>query len=135
MAIASAPTGQLERVTRSDVAVVEKPAGPVRRGLRRSRQWLSGHPRLERGYRIGIAVIGTILALGGLILVPLPGPGWLVVFTGLALLGTEFVWAHRLNRWLKRTLARFWAWWNARRAARRAARAATTADARRTDAA
>ncbi|QAY59863.1 TIGR02611 family protein [Microbacterium protaetiae] len=126
---------QFERVTRSDVAVVDKPGGPVRRGMRRARRWLSRHRRLERGYRIGIAIIGTLLALGGLVMVPLPGPGWLVVFAGLALLGTEFVWAHRLNLWLKRTLARFWAWWHARRAARRAARVAAADAPKRSDAA
>ena len=125
MSAASAPTGELTRIVRTDVVAVERPAGPVRRGLRRARRWLSRHPQLERGYRIGIAVIGTLLVLGGLVLVPLPGPGWLVVFAGLALLGTEFVWAHRFSGWLKRQLARFWAWWNARRDARRARRAAT----------
>jgi len=125
MSAASASTGDLTRIVRTDLAVTEKPAGPVRSGLRRARRWLSRHPRLERGYRIGIAVIGTLLALGGLVLVPLPGPGWLIVFAGLALLGTEFVWAHRFSGWLKRQLARFWAWWNARRDARRAGRAST----------
>jgi uncharacterized protein (TIGR02611 family) len=32
----------------------------------------------------------------GFILIPLPGPGWLIVFAGLAILATEFVWAERL---------------------------------------
>ncbi|WEG09094.1 TIGR02611 family protein [Microbacterium horticulturae] len=127
MSAASAPTGELTRIARTDPAAIEKPAGPVRRGLRRARRWLSGHPRLERGYRIAVGVIGTLLTLGGLILVPLPGPGWLIVFTGLALLGTEFVWAHRLSGWLKKQLARFWAWWHARRDARRVVRASNTA--------
>lgn len=120
MSAASAPT--ITRMVRTELVASEKPVGPVRRGLRRARRWLSYHPRLERGYRVGIAVVGTLLALGGLVLVPLPGPGWLIVFTGLALLGTEFVWAHRFSGWLKAQLARFWRWWNARRDARRAER-------------
>ncbi|MBO3752629.1 hypothetical protein J5X84_41815 [Streptosporangiaceae bacterium NEAU-GS5] len=33
------------------------------------------------------------MVIGGLILVPFPGPGWLIVFLGLALLATEFAWA------------------------------------------
>jgi uncharacterized protein (TIGR02611 family) len=59
----------------------------------------------------------------GLLLVPLPGPGWLVVFLGLAVLGTEFAWAKRIAVWLKRRLDQFWAWWKARRAQREAQRA------------
>jgi len=105
----------------AELVPAAKPIGSVRRTLRRARRWLCGHPRIERGYRIGVGVVGTVLALVGLVLVPLPGPGWLVVFAGLALLGTEFVWAHRLSHWLKSQLARFWAWWRARRAQRRAA--------------
>jgi uncharacterized protein (TIGR02611 family) len=30
------------------------------------------------------------------VLLPLPGPGWLIIFAGLALLATEFAWAGRL---------------------------------------
>jgi uncharacterized protein (TIGR02611 family) len=34
-------------------------------------------------------------------LVPLPGPGWLIVFAGLAILATEYVWAQRLLNYAK----------------------------------
>jgi uncharacterized protein (TIGR02611 family) len=36
-----------------------------------------------------------VLAVG-IVLIPCPGPGWLVVFAGLAILATEFVWAGRV---------------------------------------
>jgi len=121
MTAASTPTPATAQVVRAAPVAAGRPLGPVRRTLRRARRWLCGHPRIERGYRIGVGIAGTLLALIGLVLVPLPGPGWLVVFAGLALLGTEFVWAHRLSHWLRVQLARFWAWWRARRAARRAA--------------
>jgi uncharacterized protein (TIGR02611 family) len=84
----------------------------LRRRLRR-------HPALHLGYRIVIAVVGTAIIIGGLILVPLPGPGWLIVFIGVAVLGTEFRWAKRLGRWVRAQLQRFWAWWQTRRAAAR----------------
>jgi uncharacterized protein (TIGR02611 family) len=45
--------------------------------------------------RAGITVIGFVLIIGGIILLPLPGPGWLVIFAGLAVLATEYVWAQR----------------------------------------
>jgi len=44
-----------------------------------------------------IAVVGIIVILIGIPLIPLIGPGWLIVFTGLAILATEFAWADRLR--------------------------------------
>lgn len=46
-------------------------------------------------------VIGfTLLAIGVVLLVT-PGPGWLVIFSGLAVLAAEFLWARRLLDRLK----------------------------------
>jgi len=52
--------------------------------------------------RAGRVVVGLILTLGGAVLsLPgVPGPGLLLVFGGLALLGREFHWARRANEWL-----------------------------------
>ena len=108
----------LETRVRTDIAAAEAPHRPIRRMLRRARVWIDGHARLNRAYRFGVGAVGGILAVGGLLLVPLPGPGWLVVFLGLAVLGTEFHWARRAAAALKRLLDRFWAWWRARRTAR-----------------
>ncbi len=46
-----------------------------------------------------IAVIGLLVVILGIILIPLPGPGLLVVFAGLLILSIEFEWArkHRDN--------------------------------------
>ncbi|GAA3015239.1 TIGR02611 family protein [Streptosporangium longisporum] len=60
--------------------------------------------------KIVIGVVGAVLVIGGLIMVPFPGPGWLVVFAGLAVLATEFHWAHRLLEFGKRTLSAWTAW-------------------------
>lgn len=46
--------------------------------------------------RIAIAVAGTVVLLAGIIAIPYPGPGWLIVFAGLAILATEFAWARRV---------------------------------------
>jgi uncharacterized protein (TIGR02611 family) len=50
----------------------------------------------RNGKRIGIAVVGGFLVVAGIALLVLPGPGWLVIFLGLGILATEFVWAERL---------------------------------------
>ena len=46
--------------------------------------------------RTGIAIVGGLVLLVGIIAIPYPGPGWLIVFAGLAILATEFAWAQRL---------------------------------------
>ncbi len=50
-------------------------------------------------YRLGVAVVGTLLILAGLVMIPLPipGPGWGSFFLGLGVLSTEFAWAHRVT--------------------------------------
>lgn len=76
-----------------------------RRISTRMRAW-----RQVRRWSIG-AVGGTIMVLG-LALVPLPGPGWLIVFVGLGILASEFEWAERLLRWGRGVLHRWTSWAN-----------------------
>lgn len=51
--------------------------------------------------RVIIGILGGLVALIGIVLIPYPGPGWLVVFAGLAILATEFDFAQRVLDWLK----------------------------------
>lgn len=103
-----------------EIAEGERADQPIRRMLRGIRRGIERRPALRRTYLVLVGVLGGVITVGGLLLVPLPGPGWLIVFLGLAILGTEFAWATRLAAFTKRQLARFWAWWKARRAERRA---------------
>ena len=52
----------------------------------------------KNGRRIAITVVGVVVLLAGLVLLVLPGPGWLLIFVGLSILGTEYVWAQRMLR-------------------------------------
>ncbi|GJF27544.1 membrane protein [Kitasatospora sp. NE20-6] len=45
----------------------------------------------------GLAVVGL-----GVVLLPLPGPGWVVIFLGMGIWATEFVWAQLVLRWTRR---------------------------------
>lgn len=59
------------------------------------------------------AVIGTVgftLLIIGIIAIPYPGPGWLIVFTALAILSTEFAWAQRLLVFAKSKYDRWESW-------------------------
>ena len=49
-----------------------------------------------------VAVVGGTVVLVGIAMVVLPGPAFVVIPLGLAILATEFVWA---RRWLKRARA------------------------------
>jgi uncharacterized protein (TIGR02611 family) len=67
-----------------------------------------------------VLVVGSVIVVAGLLMVVLPGPGWLTVFAGLALLGREFAWARRANDRLKAVVSR--GWQTAKRLGRRARR-------------
>jgi len=62
------------------------------------------------GVRIGIGVLGLLVVVGGLVLVPLPGPGWLIVFAGVAIWSLEFDWAARLHAWGRRQFSGWTSW-------------------------
>jgi uncharacterized protein (TIGR02611 family) len=68
------------------------------------------HPIFGLPYRIFVAVFGVLVVIIGLILVPAPGPGWLIVIAGLGVLSTEFTWARRLLNFTKRCLAAWTLW-------------------------
>jgi uncharacterized protein (TIGR02611 family) len=48
------------------------------------------------GKRIAVTIVGFAVLIAGIALLVLPGPGWLLIFIGLGILGTEYVWAQRL---------------------------------------
>jgi uncharacterized protein (TIGR02611 family) len=57
---------------------------------------LNSLPRVRKAV---VAIIGGTVLVFGIILIFLPGPSFLVIPAGLAILATEFVWA---QRWLQR---------------------------------
>jgi uncharacterized protein (TIGR02611 family) len=56
---------------------------------------------IARAKRIARIVVGFALLAVGILLVPLPGPGWLTIGLALGILASEFVWAERLLDRLK----------------------------------
>ena len=54
------------------------------------------------GKRIAVTIAGFAVLLAGIALLVLPGPGWLLIFIGLTILATEYVWAERLLKAAKR---------------------------------
>jgi uncharacterized protein (TIGR02611 family) len=74
----------------------------VRRQLHTWREAIRRRPLWNHVYRTTVGLVGGAIMIGGLAFVPLPGPGWLIVFVGLAILATEFTWAHRLEVFARR---------------------------------
>lgn len=76
-----------------------------RRGLLvRYRAWradLESKPATLRIFRMMVGIIGTIVVCIGIIAIPYPGPGWLIVFTGLGILASEFDWAQSVLHWVR----------------------------------
>lgn len=100
-------------------------AAPLGRFMQRWRRIIAERPWLKGVYKVLVTLLGVLIVVVGLVLVPLPGPGWLIVFIGLTVLGSEYHWVRRLTSWLRWQLSRFWAWWKLRkdvRAARKAER-------------
>jgi uncharacterized protein (TIGR02611 family) len=49
--------------------------------------------------RVAKVIGGFVLLVAGIAMIALPGPGWLTVVAGLAILAGEFIWArHLLDR-------------------------------------
>jgi uncharacterized protein (TIGR02611 family) len=55
------------------------------------------NPTADKVYRTGVGVVGGTTVALGIALIPLPGPGALVVLGGLGILGTEFEKAQAVN--------------------------------------
>ncbi|MEO7449213.1 MAG: TIGR02611 family protein [Humibacillus sp.] len=71
---------------------------------------LRSNPMTHLAWRIGVGVVGGAVTIAGLIMVPAPGPGWLVVFFGLIILASEFEFAQRLLDYAKERVGRWNDW-------------------------
>jgi uncharacterized protein (TIGR02611 family) len=74
---------------------------PRRRFIDGVKERRERHRERNKVVRAAVVLAGFVVVLAGLVMIPLPGPGLLVIAAGLALLALEFVWAERL---LERTI-------------------------------
>jgi tellurite resistance protein TerC len=68
--------------------------------------------------RISIAVLGGTVVLIGVAMIVLPGPAFVVIPAGLAILGLEFAFARRWLRRVKQTGRQLFTRWGFRRTPR-----------------
>ncbi|MGP4012887.1 TIGR02611 family protein [Streptomyces sp. 4N124] len=82
--------------TKADGAKSEQALGS------RAPEFIKARRVLHLSWQVGIFAVGLAVVVVGIILLPLPGPGWVIIFGGMAIWATEFVWAQLVLRWTKR---------------------------------
>lgn len=83
------------------------------RAWARWRDKLRDRPTVDVTYRILVGIVGIAVLGAGIVAIPYPGPGWAIVFLGLAILATEFEWARHALKWTKERYDRVMDWFKA----------------------
>ncbi|MGW4566398.1 TIGR02611 family protein [Streptomyces sp. NPDC004561] len=84
-------------------AAGDAPGRESTRGLgSRAPEFIKARRFLHLSWQVGVFVVGLAVVVAGVIMLPLPGPGWVVIFGGMAIWATEFVWAQLVLRWTRR---------------------------------
>jgi uncharacterized protein (TIGR02611 family) len=78
------------------------PAEPVKGLGSRAPRFVQERRTLHLSWQVGVFVVGLAVVAAGVLMLVLPGPGWVVIFGGMAIWATEFVWAQLVLRWTKR---------------------------------
>ncbi|MDH6227888.1 uncharacterized protein (TIGR02611 family) [Streptomyces sp. MJP52] len=92
--------------TMSEVADAEgsgRPGGRHERALgSRAPEYVKRRRALHLSWQVGVFLVGLAVITAGVLMLVFPGPGWVVIFGGMAIWATEFVWAQLALRWTKR---------------------------------
>jgi uncharacterized protein (TIGR02611 family) len=75
-----------------------------RHRLRTTLDLIRANPTGRIALRVFIAIAGAIVVAIGAALIPLPGPGWLMVIGGIGIWAIEFHWARRLLAFTRRNV-------------------------------
>ncbi|MGC5039215.1 MULTISPECIES: TIGR02611 family protein [unclassified Streptomyces] len=89
-------------VASNETGTNEVPGEPDRGLGSRAPEFIKARRLLHVSWQVGVFIIGLAVVVAGIIMLPLPGPGWVVIFGGMAIWATEFVWAQLVLRWTKR---------------------------------
>lgn len=77
-------------------------APPPEHGLRaRVHRVFHAHPVISLTTKIAVAVVGTLVTVVGVVMLVTPGPAFVLIPLGLAILSTEFAFARRWLHWAR----------------------------------
>lgn len=113
------PQTKIEQFAEEIVEEVEEAMEAVLPPHLRMRAWAKRRPVTNAVWRAAVLLIGIALVIAGVLMLIFPGPGWVTIFLGLAVLSSEFAWAHTAYQPLKRLFD-----WAMRRAKERTSRKA-----------
>ncbi|SCG71998.1 TIGR02611 family protein [Micromonospora humi] len=71
---------------------------------------IRANPTGRVALKIFIGILGALVVTVGIALIPLPGPGWLLVIAGLGVWAVEFHWARRLLAFTRRHVNAWTRW-------------------------
>lgn len=91
------------------------PGGPPERPRWRERirltlEVIRANPTGRIALKVFIGVAGLLVVALGAALIPLPGPGWLIVLGGIGIWAIEFSWARKLLEFTRRNLRKWTGW-------------------------
>ncbi|MCW6005161.1 TIGR02611 family protein [Micromonospora sp. CPCC 205371] len=91
------------------------PGGPPKRPRWRERirltlEVIRANPTGRIALKVFIALAGLLVVALGAALIPLPGPGWLIVLGGIGIWAIEFSWARKLLDFTRRNLRKWTTW-------------------------
>lgn len=85
--------------------------------MKKVRAWLKLDSLPSGVRRVLVGVVGAVVLALGVALLVLPGPAFLFIPLGLAILATEFIWARKwliaVRKWMRKARAK----WRSRKAA------------------
>jgi uncharacterized protein (TIGR02611 family) len=109
--------GAADRSTTAAVAAEVKqrvrPEPPVpawRERVRATLRIIRSNPTGRIALKVTVGIAGALVVAVGLVLIPLPGPGWALVILGLAIWAIEFVWAKHLLRFTRARVQQWTQW-------------------------
>ncbi|MGW1062855.1 TIGR02611 family protein [Micromonospora rubida] len=91
-------------------AVAERRRGRFRQRVGTTLDLIRANPTGRVTLKIFISVAGALVVTLGIALIPLPGPGWLLVIAGLGIWAVEFHWARRLLDFTRRHVQGWTRW-------------------------
>lgn len=99
---------------RSTVEPAEAPevgAAPSwRQRVRTTYRIVQSNPTGRIALKVVVGLLGLAVVAVGIVLIPLPGPGWALVILGLSIWAIEFVWARHLLRFTRTQLTGWLRW-------------------------
>ncbi|MGW5668327.1 TIGR02611 family protein [Micromonospora sp. NPDC003776] len=97
-------------VERGPQGLLERRRSGWRGRLHTTLELIRANPTGRVALKIFIGILGALIVTVGIALIPLPGPGWLLVIAGLGVWAVEFHWARRLLAFTRRHVQAWTRW-------------------------